>query len=379
MILYLARNESANLLDRAAKDKSLHIRKLSGNFSLSEFIIKDMRKFASCRFFCVERLAITEKDGAFLEAVKSFQMMSDARIIVIHENTHQMEHMDSLTRELVKIGVTDSVTAHGVDEKHEEIDECLSESGLMKYRPKPKKPVAVKARVYDDYEDSGDEDCGGEYVVEPDEEEKETLARSIILKEMEDEYYRFDCLNIKIGIIGATRRVGVTTFALGLVSFIKNHGGTACYVALNTNGHLESIAGAYGFDIEGDYYTYDAIDFYEGMLPKHDYNFVIMDYGDMKREAIRKYKESDVHLFCGASDKPFEVAEFAEALRSIKSVKPAILTYAPTPDCARLFNSAVTKEPTIIKPVKNMLDYKINGIAFKDAVQEHIVETSKRL
>jgi hypothetical protein len=27
---------------------------------------------------------------------------------------------------------------------------------------------------------------------------------------------RFDCLNIKIGIIGSTRRVGTTTAALGL-------------------------------------------------------------------------------------------------------------------------------------------------------------------
>jgi hypothetical protein len=38
------------------------------------------------------------------------------------------------------------------------------------------------------------------------------------------------------------------------------------------------------------------MDFYEGMMPKHDYNFIVMDYGDIKREAVRKYKESDRHL-----------------------------------------------------------------------------------
>jgi hypothetical protein len=64
---------------------------------------------------------------------------------------------------------------------------------------------------------------------------------SIIIKEVEDEQYRFDCVNVKIGIIGATRRVSTTTLALELVNFIKNHGGTACYAALNTNGHVESM------------------------------------------------------------------------------------------------------------------------------------------
>ena len=210
-------------------------------------------------------------------------------------------------------------------------------------------------------------------------EEKETLAQSISHKEMEDEYYRFDCVNVDIGVIGVTRRVGTTTTALGLANFIKNHGGTACYVALNTNRHLESIALAHGFDTEEDYYTYDAIDFYEGMLPKHDYNFIITDYGDIKREALRKYKESDVHLLCGASSKRFEVMELSEGLKSVKSVNPQILTYAPNPGYVQLFDSTVTGSPVIVKPVKNMLDFKSNGVVFKSIVDRYIVETSKRL
>jgi len=47
MILYLSRNENANLLDKIANEKSLHVRKMSGSFGLSEFIVRDMRKFAS--------------------------------------------------------------------------------------------------------------------------------------------------------------------------------------------------------------------------------------------------------------------------------------------------------------------------------------------
>jgi len=357
MILYLARNESANLLDAAASENSLHIRKMAGNINLSEFVTKDMRKYASCRFFCVERLAMAEKDSEFLEALQSFQMMFSARVIVIHESPGEA---DGLTRELVQIGVTDIVTATGTDEVMGQIAECLSDEGMQRFKPK-----VVKAKDYTDESDEGYE-------------EKETLAQSLIQNEMEDEHYRFDCLNVKIGVIGAT------TTALGLAGFIKNHGGTACYAALNVNRHLESIAEAYGFDTEDDYYTYDAIDFYESMLPKHDYNFIIMDFGDLyhgsiRREAVKGFKECDVHLLCGASSKRFEVVEFAEALKAVKSVKPKILTYTPNAKIGELFNSAVTKEPTVIKPVRDMPDFKTNGLVFKGIVQDYIVETSKRL
>ena len=351
MILYLSRNESVDLLDHIASEKSLHIRKLSGSFSLAEFIVRDMRKFASCRYFCVERLAVSEKDKEFLEALRSFQMMYSARIIVIHESASEA---DSLTKGLMQIGITDIVAASDKTEKLAQIAECLSEEGMRRYRIK-----AARAQESD--------------------EEKETLAQSVVLKETEDEQYRFDCVNVNIGVIGATRRVGTTTIALGLAGFIQKHGGTACYVSLNTNQHLESIANAYGFDTEEDHYTRDGIDFYEGMLPRHDYNFIISDFGDIKRETVRRYKESDVHLFCGASGKRFEVMEFAEGLKAVKSVRPKIMTYLPNPEYRELFDSAVTDEPSIIRPVGNMLDSTTNALVFKSIIQKYIVETSKRL
>ena len=352
MILYLSRHENINLLDKAANEKNLHIRKMPGNFSLSEFTTIDMRKYASCRYLCIDRLAITENDSEFLEALQSFMMMYSARVIVIYECENDI---DSLTRRLVKIGVTDIITAPDMYDKIEQITECLSDEGMRRY-----KPATVKE-------------------IEPD-EEKETLAQSISLKEMENENYRFDCVNIKIGIIGVTRRVGTTTIALGLTNFIKNHGGTACYAALNKNRHLESIANAYNFDAEEeDFYTHDAIDFYENIPPKHNYNFIISDFGELNREVIKNYKACDVHILCGASDKMHEVTEFSEGLKTVKSVKPQILTYLPNPEYSQLFSFTVTNKPTIISPVNNMLDFKTNGGIFKGIIQQYIVETSKRL
>lgn len=66
-------------------------------------------------------------------------------------------------------------------------------------------------------------------------------------------------------------------------------------------------------------------------------------------------------------------------LKAIKSVKPQILTYTPNPDCGELFNSAVTEKPTIIRPVRDMLDFETNELVFKDMIDKYTVETSKRL
>lgn len=365
MILYLSRSESANLLDEAAEALAVSVSKVSGNLCLSEFIIRDMRKYASCQFFCVERLALTETDKEFLEALQSFQMMYKARIIVIKESTRET---DSLVRGLAQIGVTDIVTAPDMAEKLIQINECLSENGMLRY-----KPHAVRAAAVADLENQDET---------PDTVERKTpmppLPQSVILSQTEDEHYRFDCVNVKIGVIGATRRVGTTTAALGLVNFIQNHGGTACYVAENTNRHLDCIANSYNFDTEDDYFTLESIDFYEQMPPKYEYNFIVYDFGDMNRDAIKKFKECDERIVCGASNKLHEVLELAEAMKLVKSVKPLVFTYIPNPEHGQIFSSTVTMKPSIIRQVKSMMDYRTNGLVFKDVVGKYIVEMSKR-
>jgi hypothetical protein len=104
-----------------------------------------------------------------------------------------------------------------------------------------------------------------------------------------------------------------------------------------------------------------------------------MDFGNAKRETARMYKESDVHLLCGAGDKPFEVLEFAEALRQVRSVEPVILTCTLNSDCSRIFSSVVSDEPVVIGFGKDMLDYEGNTPIFKNVITKYIIETSKKL
>jgi hypothetical protein len=176
----------------------------------------------------------------------------------------------------------------------------------------------------------------------------------------------------------------VTTAALGLAGFIRSRGGAACYAALNLNRHLESIAEDYSFDAEEDYYTCGGIDFYESMNPRHDYNFIVSDFGsvyngEISREAVKGFKDCEARLLCGASGRRHEVMEFAEALKAVRSAKPQILTYAVNPGLYEFFCAAVTPEPLIMEPVRDMMDFKANALRFKSVIEAYIVETSRRL
>ncbi len=317
-----------------------------------------MRKFASCQFFCIERSAVTEKVAELLEALRSFQMMNSARFIVFYESVK-----DGLIKELLQIGATNIVTGSELEEKLPQIAECLTDDGMLKYR----------------HAGTNDGGCHEET-----ECMKDSLVDSIISKELENEPYRFDCVNISIGVIGSTRKVGTTTTALSLASFIKNHGGTVCYVALNVNRHLESIAEEYGFDVEDEYYTYDAIDFYEGMKPKHNYNFVIIDFGDLyhgeiRREAVRGFKGCDVHLLCGARNRRFETVELREALKAVKSVKPRILTEMINLESNELFGSIIENSANFFRSSVKKQGGNVNNHIYSEIIKEYIVETEKKL
>lgn len=132
MLLYLASNGKSALIDRAAAEKELTVKKLVGKFSLKSFVTKDMRNYAAARYFAVDAACIDETAGDFTVALQSFQMMFSARIIVILSGCETEN--DCISR-LISAGVMNIVTAETPEGVEEELAECLSEDGMRKYLP----------------------------------------------------------------------------------------------------------------------------------------------------------------------------------------------------------------------------------------------------
>ena len=53
MLLYLTSNQKSGLIDGAAREMLLPSKKLVGKFSLKSFVTKDMRNYATAKFFLI--------------------------------------------------------------------------------------------------------------------------------------------------------------------------------------------------------------------------------------------------------------------------------------------------------------------------------------
>ena len=54
MLLYLTSNQKSGLIDGAAHEMLMPSKKLVGKFSLKSFVTKDMRNYATAKFFLID-------------------------------------------------------------------------------------------------------------------------------------------------------------------------------------------------------------------------------------------------------------------------------------------------------------------------------------
>ena len=79
MLLYLTSNQKSGLIDGAAREMLLPSKKLVGKFSLKSFVTKDMRNYATAKFFLIDAACVEERGDDLILALRSFQMMFSAR------------------------------------------------------------------------------------------------------------------------------------------------------------------------------------------------------------------------------------------------------------------------------------------------------------
>ena len=113
MLLYLTSNQKSGLIDGAAHEMLMPSKKLVGKFSLKSFVTKDMRNYATAKFFLIDAACIEESGEDFTLALRSFQMMFSARIIVILSGC---EDMSGCIQRLLSIGVVNLITAETLED-----------------------------------------------------------------------------------------------------------------------------------------------------------------------------------------------------------------------------------------------------------------------
>lgn len=334
MLLYLTSKDKVDLLDFAEQASGLIPKKMTGRFSLLQFIIRDMRNYAHLKYFVIDRTAAIEDDSGFAEAVSSFLTMYSARVIIICESRGSQ---DTFLRQLIMLGVTDIVTAAGINEIQAEILECLSPQGMQRY----KQP----------------------------ELERPTLAARLVPPETK---YVFSCQNIRIAIAGCQRRVGVTTTALNLAYWIHSHGGTACYQENNPNRHMAYILKLYGDQPEGNHYTIGGVDYYFTDVHDKTYNFIITDCGELEETPQTNFTEADLRFLC-CSAMPYELSHMQNAIKRCDGIALQILgMYVPL-DIRELVQQATGGNMLFAIPSHELFNGNINNSLNKTLLNDYII------
>ena len=213
MLLYLTSNQKSGLIDGAAREMLMPSKKLVGKFSLKSFVTKDMRNYATAKFFLIDAACIEESGEDFTLALRSFQMMFSARIIVILSGC---EDMSGCIQRLLSIGVVNLITAETLEDAADELKEALSDEGMQRYvspAPVPSQPETQQ---------------------EPEHEPEDEIIP-----------YRWNAKNIRIAVAGAQRRSGVTVTAFNLAAWLAARGAEVAYIEVNTNRHLQLLLNVY--------------------------------------------------------------------------------------------------------------------------------------
>lgn len=265
MILYLTSNDHVNLLDFT---ETPH-KRMVGVFMLAQFVVRDMRNFSHCTHLILDRAAISESDADFVMAVEEFLVMYPARVTVICEG---LQPGETLFQGLLDIGVGNIVTAAGIEEMQREIREVLSEKGMTKYNPKERARPAGKLH--------------------------------------------FDCKGIKIAVIASQSRMGATTTAIGLVSWLASAGAEVRYIEACENRHLSGIAASYGMESCEDGYLLDGIPFLTAGNTDFDGHFTVYDIEGGENRQTAHMMQADILVAC-CGTKPYELPQTVSLLKRL--------------------------------------------------------------
>ncbi|MGC6589887.1 hypothetical protein ACPV3A_33770 [Paenibacillus sp. Dod16] len=337
MILYLTSSNKVNLLDFIEEEFELPVKKLIGSFSLNSFVVKDMRFYSHVRYLAIDRGAINETDEEMMQAILSFQMMYEMRVIVISEG---LPESSPFLQGLLQADVPNVVTAEAIEMIQGELRVCFSEVGMLRRNP------------------------AGESI---------SLDEIHQLSPVEEiTQFRFDCTNVTIAIAGFDRRVGVTTTAFNLVCWINAHGGSACYVEANTNNHLAHIIQLFKPDKSGNAYSMEGSDFYMTKELNHNYNFIVIDCGMLREPKIQdSFVNSDIRLLC-SSAMPYELVNFYRAMKRCKDHSVITLGLFVPDNIKPYLSQSISQDIIFCNASHDLFDSKTNGEIFKKILHAYL-------
>ncbi|WP_143159005.1 hypothetical protein [Desulfosporosinus lacus] len=328
MLLYLTSNLNLGLFD-FIQDETIPIKKLSGEFNLKKFVIRDMRSFSHIKYVAIDHQALNDTDEELIEGILGFRAMYDARIVYLAEG---MKPGDELLSKLYDAGVRNFVTVEDPEEIKKEILECISPKGMSykkaeRFKIQPiEEPRAKVKRAKSQTEsvkakkEKGSEQEPVDYVVV----NKTTKLGLDTEKERK---------GIAVGVAGITGKTGTTTTALNLAYFLSSLGAKVAYVECDPTKQLNWLP-YYDIAVNDESAEHKGVHFHTMKVnfSLADYDFNIFDLGKMLdyEQNLNAFMVSHIRIITAAS-KPYELSDLNKTLEVVKDASVNLL-FSFTPD-----------------------------------------------
>lgn len=317
MLLYLTSNKNRSLIDGAAKETNLAVKKLVGKYVLRNFIVKEIRNFAAIKCLVVDVSCAEDSMEDFCIALQSFQMMFSAKVVVLLKDIKDKE---AYTERLSAVGITNLIT----EETPEGVTAKLL--GYVANKPEPK----------------------------PIEETQKPL---------------WQAKNVRIAVAGVQHRSGTTVTAMNLAFWLASNGASVCYVEDNTNRHLRIILRMYEAKAVKDHYTSGGIDFYYTDNLDRDYNFIIYDCGALSVMSD-SFKTADKRLLCGAA-LPYELSQYKRVLSICGDLPLYKLVVGVPEDIKEHCSALIGSDIHYAEPSHTLFDEKVNESIYNEVTADY--------
>lgn len=282
MLLYLTSNDHINLLDFLNDELGIIIKKLSGTFSLRQFVLGDLRSLNHFQYMVIDLNAIKDSNSDIMEAVNAYKKMFTSRLIFYIEDIKA--HLD-LVHKLIENGIFNIVTATDIEALKAELLKSISDLGISK------REVMLKLNPND------------------------ALFNTTI------HAYEFSKEDIKIAVTGVQNRVGTTTMAVNLSNYLSSIGAKVCYVEANEHNHLGKLPAFYkGMTSKDDVILYNGVKYLSLHSECHDeFDFIIYDMGVINSKIIGAIRNNcDAAVLC-ATGKPYEMNDIEKYKNLLES------------------------------------------------------------
>jgi len=286
MILYLASNENINTIDFLADETGMVIKKLSGTFNLNQFVLNDMRSFTHYSFLILDYDALTDSDDEIIEAISAFKRMYSSRVVLI---MNQDKRLENLIYRLIECDVTNLVFNEDVDELKADVLKSVSDLGISKR------------------------------------ELQEKISHIFGNTDYRIDKYDFPKENVKIGVAGSMNRVGTTTMALNLASYLASIGARVCYVEANKNGHLKLMFE--GMELKADGFLVNGVRYLTlDSLNDESFDFIIYDMGVLDRRIRHAMTNNCDEAFLCTTYKSYEWDQVKKAFMLLEDDEYKLFT-----------------------------------------------------